>query len=148
MNLYLANRVDLGPREKIVSGELHITITGWDNPSEDYAVLATKQNVVVLQMANPDVTDETVKFLTDLQQLEELDVNDTKITDNGLAIIGQLPKLRVLRVRGTQVTDDGFREHLMGKETLREIDVRETEIASKTMRQWKSEQKGLRRYLK
>src|SRR5262245_39386650 len=30
-NYYLAHFVDLGPREKMVDGELHITLTGWDH---------------------------------------------------------------------------------------------------------------------
>ena len=148
VNLYLAHHIDLGPREKIVDGERHITITGWDNPPEDYALLETKPDIVVLQMSNPDVTDATLQYLVGLSELQELDLNDTQITDDGLALIAQLPRLRILRLRGTQVTDEGFQQHLMNKDSLRQLDVRETSIASKSVRKWKSAQKEIRRYIK
>ena len=148
MNLFLAHRVDLGPREKIVNGQLHITVTGWDQSTENYSVLATKRETVVLQMANPDVTDETLQYLVEMAKLEELDLNDTQITDAGLAALARLPQLRVLRLRGTKVTDEGFQDYLSGMNSLCELDARETEIASKTLRQWKNAQKDVRRYLK
>jgi len=148
VNLYLAHHIDLGPREKIVDGERHITLTGWDNPPEDYVLLETKPDTVVLQMANSDVTDATLEYLVGLSELKELDLNDTQITDDALALIAQLPRLRLLRLRGTKVTDEGFQQHLMNKDTLRELDVRETGIASKTLRKWKSTQKEVRRVLK
>src|SRR5262245_39333814 len=49
--------IDLGPHERVVDGEVHLTLTGWDRPPGDYAGLRQKPDVVVLQMANPDVTD-------------------------------------------------------------------------------------------
>ncbi len=148
VNLYLAHQIDLGPREKIVDGERHITITGWDQSTDDYLLLVTRRDTVVLQMANPDVTDQTLLYLTGLSELQELDLNDTQVTDRGLALVAELPRLRVLRLRGTKVTDQGFRDYLLGKDSLRELDVRETSIASKTMREWKKKQKEIRRYLK
>src|SRR5262245_16370300 len=57
VNIFQQRFVDLGPREKTVEGELHITLTGWDQ--QDYAILAHKPKTVVLQMANADVNDQT-----------------------------------------------------------------------------------------
>ncbi len=141
----VVQRVDLGPREKLVDGEVHITLTGWDQ--KDYSLLRGKPNVVVLQMANADVTDETLAHLRNLKRLKEVDLNDTRITDQGLAILKELPGLATLRLRATKITDAGFQAHLQEKESLMELDVRETEIASKTMRQWKNAREG-RKYLK
>lgn len=141
----VASQIDLGPREKTVDGELHVTLTGWDQ--SDYSVLRARPNMVVLQMANADVTDETLEFLRDMQQLKELDVNDTQITDKGLSILKQLPALASLRLRGTKITDAGFQSELAGKESLMELDVRETPVESKTMRTWKNAREG-RKYLK
>jgi hypothetical protein len=148
LNLLLTHELDLGPRERIVDGELHITLTGWDQPTEDYAVLASKPDTVVLQMANADVTDETLQYLQPLDLLQELDLNDTLVTDGGLARLAQLTRLRVLRIRGTRVTDEGFRQYLLNKDSLEELDVRNTTVASKTLRQWKSAKGDVRRYLK
>jgi hypothetical protein len=148
VNLYLTHLLDLGPRERLVDGQLHITITGWDKPATGYAVLAGKPDTVVLQMANPDVTDESLEFLRGLTKLQELDLNNTQVTDAGLAALAQLPALRVLRLRGSQVTDEGFRTHLLDKPLLTELDARETAIASKTLREWKNARPDIRRYLK
>ena len=57
--------IDLGPRETIVNGQRHITLTGWDR--KDYTFLGSKRDVVVLQMANPDVTDSTLGNLKGIQ---------------------------------------------------------------------------------
>jgi hypothetical protein len=64
--------IDLGPRERMVEGERHLTLTGWDRT--DYALLGSKRDVVLLQMANPDVSDETLKHLKGLHSLRELDL--------------------------------------------------------------------------
>ncbi len=148
LNLYLAHHIDLGPREKIVDGQRHVTLTGWDKSAEDYAALEARPDTVVLQMANRDVTDATLGYLAGWTKLEEIDLNDTQITDAGLAKLARLPRLRVLRIRGAKVTDQGFRDLLLEKESLTELDARETEIASKTLRQWKNAKKELRRYMK
>ena len=74
--------LDLGPREKLVDGERHLTLTGSDR--KDYSVLKLKPDVVVLQMANPDVTDQSLESLKEMKALQELDLNGTQVTDAGL----------------------------------------------------------------
>lgn len=146
VNRLIVNTVSLGPREKIVDGELHITLTGWDQ--QDYSVLRQKPETVVLQMANPDVTDETLEHLAGLSRLKELDLNDTKITDAGLETLAKFPALQILRLRGTAVTEEGFLKSLRDKASLLELDARDTQIASKTLRAWKAEKKDFRKFLK
>lgn len=138
--------IDLGPYQKVVDGEKHLTLTGWNRQS--YALLDTQRDVVVLQMANPDVTDETLKFLVGMDRLRELDLSHTEVSDDGLAILAQLPGLQILRLRDTDITDAGFRQHLMDKESLTDIDCYSTEkVLTKTLREWKNKKPG-RRYLR
>jgi hypothetical protein len=146
LGTYLASHPDLGPREKLVDGELHVTLTGWDRT--DYSVLRGKPDTVVLQMANADVTDETLKHLEGMSRLRELDLNDTQITDAGLAMLVRLPSLCILRLRKTKITDQGFREHLAGKNGLLELDMRQTDVASNVLRAWKAENREQRKYLR
>ena len=146
VNYYYAHHPDLGPREKRVDGELHITLTGWDRT--DYAVLETKPDTVVLQMANADVTDQDLEHLKGMRRLRELDLNDTQVTDAGLATVSELPQLQVLRLRKTRVTDQGFRDHLGSKDSLLELDLRETAVASISLREWKAKDKERRKYLR
>ncbi len=123
-----------------VNGEIHVTLTGI--PNYDYAKLTRFQDAAVLQMANADVTDDTLKLLSGFKQLKELDLNDTSITDAGLAELRNCPRLESLRLKNTKITDAGFRAHLLALDNLKEIDVRQTPVKSKTLRDWKMQKEG------
>ena len=53
------------------------------------------------------LTDEGLRHLAHLPQLEHLDVSGTGITDRGLDILRELPALRTISLAGTRVTDAG-----------------------------------------
>jgi hypothetical protein len=146
VNYYTTHHLDLGEREKMVELERHLTLTGWDKA--DYSFLRNKTDTVVLQMANADVTDDTLDFLADMKQLRELDVSYSQVSDAGLARLKTLPALAKLFVRKTALTDEGFREQLLNQETLLELDARNTGIKSATLREWKEKQPELRKFLK
>ena len=55
--------------------------------------------------------------------------------------------LEELALDSTKITDAGFQRDLAEKDSLMELDVRETSIASKTMRKWNNAREG-RKYLK
>jgi hypothetical protein len=143
--LHMLHSIDLGPRYKIVDGEPHLTLTGWDR--RDYSLLLDRPGIVVLQMANPDVTDSTLRYLVGLKDLRELDLDNTQVTDAGLAILAELPRLERLRLARTSVTDEGFRKHLADKDSLLELYVRGTKVASKSLREWKVKHNDKRRYV-
>jgi hypothetical protein len=140
INYYIEQFVDLGPREKIVSGELHITLTGWHEA--DYSFLEKKRSAVVLQMANPDVTDQTLNYLRGMDQLRELDLNDTQVTDEALPLVAGLPRLEELRLARTKISDEGFRKHLSDKESLLKLDLTGTKVKGKSKREWKKAKAG------
>ena len=128
-----------------VGGELHVTVT--NVPNFDYGQLKRYEDAAVLQMANSNVTDETLKNLAGFKLLKELDLNDTQITDAGLAILKSCPSLEKLRLANTKITDDGFREHVLPRDWIMEVDVTGTDVKSNTLRLWKAERDG-RKYLK
>lgn len=129
------------PREAIVEGERHITLTGAD--PKVVAEFQIKPDVTVLQMANsPDVTDQTLESLRGLKFLKELDLNDTNITDAGLAILRDLPALERLRLARTKVSDQGFRDALLGKDSLMQLDLRGTRVSRETVRAWREARPG------
>jgi hypothetical protein len=134
--------IDLGPRERVVDGERHITLTGWDRG--DYGWLGSKRDVVVLQMANPDVTDQTLRGLRGMDHLKELDISNTAVTDAGLAALKDLPALASLRLKGTKVSDAGFQGALAGKESLMQLDLTSTGVAKETVDNWKKAKAGRR----
>jgi hypothetical protein len=142
VNFVQQHFIDLGPRDKIVDGERHLTLTGWDK--KDYSVLRARPDTVVLQMANADVTDATLDYLKPMSQLRELDLNDTQVTDAGLTKIHDKP-LVILRLRNTAITDAGFRGNLLTLDSLMELDLRATAVEPATFREWKALKPGKRK---
>jgi hypothetical protein len=134
--------VDLGPRDKIVESERHLTLTGWDR--HDYTILRAKPDAVVLQMANPDVTDDTLALVKGMTKLRELDLNDTRVTDKGLESLKGIESLETLRLRKTKVTDAGFNEVLNKLPALRQLDLRETAIDPELVKSWREAKEGRR----
>lgn len=134
--------IDLGPRETIVEGERHLTLTGWDR--KDYGFLGSKSDAVVVQMANPDVDDATLTSLRGFDKLRELDLSDTKVTDEGLKLVKDLPALTSLRLAGTRITDSGFKAELAAKESLQRLDLTGTAVAPETVEAWKAAKPGRR----
>jgi hypothetical protein len=126
----------LGPHERVVDGELRITLTGLEG--FDYSSLADQRDsVVVLQMANEDVDDQTLRYLRGMDRLRELDLNGAHVTDDGLLILAELPRLESLRLARTRITDEGFQKHLANKESLLKLDLTGVPVKGKTKRAWK-----------
>jgi hypothetical protein len=135
-NIYL-RLVGLGERDRVIDGERALTLTGWDR--DDYAILAEASDVAILEMGNPDVTDETLAVLLEMPNLRELTLNDTAVTDAGLATLARLPALEQLRIARTRITPEGLRRFLDAPpKQLRELDVSGNEIPTKILRSWKN----------
>jgi len=134
--------LDLKPRDKLVNGQRHLTLTGWNR--KDYSLLKLNPDVVVLQMANPDVTDETIEALKGMKELQELDLNGTQVTDAGLRVLKDLPALAALRLARTKVTDQGFRDTLFSKGSLMNLDLSGTQVSRETLQAWHEAKPGRR----
>lgn len=142
---WLERQLPLRPYEQIVDGELRVTTTGING--FDYAKLVEERpEIVVLQMANPDVTDATLIQLAKLSKLRTLDLRDTQVTDAGLVTLATMPTLEELYLGRTKITDAGFQQHLAVKESLRKLDFTGTEVKGKTKRDWKARQPDVRDY--
>jgi hypothetical protein len=145
LSYYDRNFGKLTPYEQVVAGELRITLT--DVPAFDYSTLQSRPDVVVLQMANADVTDQTLDYLSGMRHLRNLDLNGTHITDDGLRRLADLPRLQELRLARTQITDAGFRQYLAPKESLLRVDLTGTAVTGKTKREWKKAKPAEREYV-
>jgi Leucine-rich repeat (LRR) protein len=136
------SQIDLGEHEQIVEGQRHLTLTGWDRGS--YEFLKFKNDTTVLQMANPDVTDQTLGYLRDMKDLRELDLDNTEITDAGLKELESLQALERLRLGGTRITDQGFETSLMKLPNLKQLNLRDTQVSDQTIEAWKQAGSGRR----
>jgi hypothetical protein len=145
VSYYERHFVPAKPFEQLVKGESRLTITGLKD--FDYSTLQSKPGLVVLQMANPDVDDHTLTFLTSMDQLRTLDVSNSQITDEGLRTLAALPNLQDIYLARTHITDEGFKQHLAPKESLLKLDLTGTEIKGKTKRDWKNAKPDQREYV-
>jgi hypothetical protein len=134
--------VDLGPLVRMVEGEKHITLTGWNR--SDYSALAAHKDAVVLQMANPDVDDATLEIVARLTSLRDLDLANTKVCDAGLAKLAGLARLKTLRLRGTAVGDAALDGALTALPELSLIDARQTRVTPEGAARWKQSRAGRR----
>ncbi|MFM7135917.1 MAG: hypothetical protein ACKO1M_02445 [Planctomycetota bacterium] len=140
--------VGLGERERMLDGQRALNLTGWDR--DGYGILTQRPDVVILEMGNPDVTDETLELLVGLPKLKELTLNDTVVTDAGLATLARLPALETLRIARTKITPEGLRRFLDSPpRRLSQLDVSGNGIPTTILRQWKnaSGDAGERRYV-
>ena len=134
--------INLGPLDKLVEGERHLTLSGWDRT--DYGILRQKNDAVLLQIANADVTDATIDLIADYKKLRELDVSHSQVTDQGLEKIARLATLEVLYLNNTQVTAAGVEEHLTEHPTLKVIWLRGTGITNESAEKVKAGKPGRR----
>jgi len=129
--------IGLGPRERVVEGRRALVLTGWDR--QGYEFLRSRPDVEILELANPDVTDETVEILRDLPRLRELTLNDSQVTDAGLAALRSLASLVTLRVARTKITADGVRAFLEEPPpALEQFDVSGNGIPAAALRAWRN----------
>jgi hypothetical protein len=126
--------------KKVVRKEPTLTVTGLKD--FDYATLKDKPYLEVLQMANEDVTDQTLENLKGLNSLHELDLSNTQVTDDGLKVLSELPKLEILKLNGTKVTDEGVRQHIFPLDGLNELSLQRTSVTKQTRLDWKAAKAG------
>ncbi len=133
---------DTSAHDRVVGGEEHLTLTAADPKTAPD--LKQKQDVAVLQMANPDVNDQTLESLKGMKLLRELDLNGSQVTDAGLEILKGIPTLVSLRLARTKITDKGFRSALLAKESLMQLDLRGTSVSKETIEDWRTAKPGRR----
>lgn len=134
--------IDLGPRDRIVAGERHLTLTGWDQ--RDYSFLPKKSDAALLQMANGDVDDGVIVLLANFNDLKTLDISDSNITDHSLAHVARLPKLETLYLNHTKVSAAAVEQQLTNHPCLKVIWLRGTGIGKDVAEKVKAGKPGRR----
>jgi len=129
--------VGLGPRERVVEGRVALTLTGWDR--KDYGILRGRTDIEILEMSNPDVTDETLAILAGLPRLREVSLDDSQVGDTGLETLRALPALVTLRLARTRITAGPVEAFLRAAPPgLEQLDVSGNGIPAAPLRAWKN----------
>lgn len=91
---------------------------GWLRDTLGNGLMKVFDGVYLVNLQGREVTDEDLRQLRDLPEMQRLNLRDTPIDDSGLVHVGHLTELRALDLGGTQVTDAGL-IHLKGLKRLR-----------------------------
>jgi len=89
--------------------------------------LSGLSNLQDLWLDNQGITDNGLKHLSGLSNLQELSLNNTAITDNGLKHLSGLSNLQFLSMFNTKITDEGLK-HLSGLKNLQFLRLDDTEV--------------------
>ena len=72
--------------------------------------VAKLQNLEELNLRSTDITDAGLKGVAKLQKLTKLNLEYTQITDEGLKDVAKLQKLGYLNLKFTRITDEGLQD--------------------------------------
>ncbi len=102
--------------------------TGGSFSDADAAKLLAHPKLKELRIpGHPGVTDQSLKTIGKLKNLEQLELTMTGISDQGLADLARLPKLLLLQLTGTAVTSQGMK-HLRPLQSLQMLSIDHTTI--------------------
>lgn len=77
--------------------------------------------------------DSRLECLTNLPNLEDLNLRRTNFGDAGMAHFNRLANLRILNLAGTKITDSGL-SHLKNLQRLQELDLTYTKVSTRGLR--------------
>jgi Leucine-rich repeat (LRR) protein len=85
-------------------------------------------DVRVLNLTGTRVTDDDLKHLSVMTNLEMINLDGTQVTDVGLVHLANLKRLKFVRLSRTQITDSGLM-HLKGLRNLERLYFNRTNIS-------------------
>jgi len=88
-----------------------IHLSGCKNiTNESLRYLSDLDKLEILNLADTKITDAGLKYLKNLKSLKELDLFNTKVTDKGIQELASVKSLTLLMLHGTKVTQKGIDE--------------------------------------
>ena len=107
-----------------------VNLRGKQVTDELLRAVGTLQNLEVLDLQNTATTDAGMKHLADLNRLHVLRLELTQVTDEGLKSLQRLTNLQVLHLDKTPITDTGLK-NLRGLINLRVLHLNATKIGDR-----------------
>ena len=92
------------------------------------ALLALKENLVELNLANSGITDRALEALGQMTNLTQLHLQNTAVTDLGVEQLENLYQLEYLNLYGTAVTDSAL-QSLRRLKALKNVYLWQTEVS-------------------
>ena len=102
------------------------------------ALKPVESHIAWLDLARSKVTDEGMKIVSRMKQLEQLHLENTSITDAGVARLAGLTELDYLNLYGTKITDASL-AHLSDMRNLRKLYLWQTEVTPEEARRFQKQ---------
>ena len=102
------------PKGKLIEGDLakvtELYLAGTKITDEDLKSLSKVKNLELLALQGTQISNAGLKEVAKLRKLRSLGLNGTKITDGALKEVVKLRHLNNIGLSGTQITDEGLEE--------------------------------------
>lgn len=85
--------------------------------------------VVLVELTGPRITDVTLEYLRDLDQLQYVKLDKTEVTDAGISNLRHLRRLQILIIDESQVSDACL-VHLKDLSELQTLDLLNTQVTN------------------
>ncbi len=92
------------------------------------ALRPVAEQIIWLDLARSQITDEGMKTINQMRNLEQLHLENTNITETGVAQLAALTKLEYLNLYGTNV-GDGIFEHFKDLSRLKKLYLWQTKVS-------------------
>jgi hypothetical protein len=89
-----------------------------------------------LNLNNSSVTNDDLKLIADISNVEVLWLYGTKVTDAGMVHVGELDQLKFLDLKGSQLTDVGL-AHLTACKSLEVLSIVGTTVTAEGLSKFK-----------
>jgi uncharacterized membrane protein len=93
---------------------------------------SVNQQITALKFTGLPITDQTLKNISALPNLEKIQLEKTRISDEGLAELNKFPKLETVSLYSTNISDDGLKT--LANNTLKKIILWNTKVSQQGIR--------------
>jgi Leucine-rich repeat (LRR) protein len=110
-----------------------VDFKGTQVKDDDLKLVAKLKNLAMLRLTDTDITDEGLAHLRGLKKLKHLDLNGARrITDDGLRELTDLTNLEELYLSKTKITGSGF-QALTKLKKVNHLGLRDTQITNASL---------------
>ena len=110
-----------------------ITLEGSRVTDESLRHLGSMKNLEVLVILDANVGDHGLRHIGTMKNLQQLYLHDSRITDDGLKHLSDLPALEVLSLKNAHINGEGLK-HLGGLSNLLELSLDGTMVGDDGLR--------------
>ena len=110
--------------------ELEFQLRGQDLTDEGLMLVASLDDVVILNLRDTKITSTGLKHIRNFTNLRRLHIERTAVDDSGIPFLASLSQLEYLNLYGTRITDKSLKS-LSALKNLRQLFVWQTGVTTK-----------------